>query len=312
MQEVEISQIDRRFESLRLKSRESEQSLLSSILEQGIREPLQCVFKPEGLILLDGFKRLRCALKLKIGFVPVVSAGSNEAEAILALLRLSNTKSLDILEQAALVDELSHSHGLSISEIGRRLECSPAWVSVRLGIIGQMSSVVKEAVFSGQLPVRSYMYVLRPFTRVKGIKDSEVDKFVNSVSGKGLSTRRIETLAHAFFRGGNNVKEQIRQGNLDWTLQQLRQARAKKAELVNELELNTLKELRLAHECLSRIPCQLKNGRLNSPEFFSRAQLLIEGILQKARFFVISLEKFYDQGREKESSSSSCCRGQKE
>ena len=101
MREVEINQIDRRFEPLRLRDKGAEKVLLSSILEQGIRDPLQCVVKPEeGLILLDGFKRLRCAEKLKMAIVPVVSAGNNEIDAILGLLRLSVSKGLSILEQS--------------------------------------------------------------------------------------------------------------------------------------------------------------------------------------------------------------------
>ena len=87
MKEVEINQIDTRFEGYRLKDKNQEKVILSSILEHGIREPLQCVVKSgEQLILLDGFKRLRSAVKLKIKVVPVVSLGSDEAGAILQTL----------------------------------------------------------------------------------------------------------------------------------------------------------------------------------------------------------------------------------
>lgn len=311
MKEVEISQIDRRFEPLRLKDKEAERAILSSILEKGIRDPLRCVTKPEELILLDGFKRLRCALKLKIGVVPVVSVGSNETEAILQLLRLSNAKSLNILEQAALVDELNQAHGMTIYQIARYLERSPAWVSVRLGLMGNMSSVVKEAVFGGRFPVRSYMYTLRRFTRVNKIKCSDIDSFVKALSGKRLSIRAIEVLAQGFFYGGSNIREQIQQGNLDWTLNQLRREIKKDTDSVSEPESKTLKDLKLTHGCLSRIPYELKDGRLKSPDFFSQAHLLAEGILNKTGFFIKTLEEFYnqrclyDQNREKESGSGS-------
>ena len=139
MKEVEINQIDTRFERFRLRDKNQEKVILSSILEQGIREPLQCVMKPEEqLILLDGFKRLRSAVKLKIKVVPVVSLGSDEAGAILQLIRLSNVQGLSILEQAVLVDELKGTYGMSVMEIARHLERSPAWVSVRLGIIDEI------------------------------------------------------------------------------------------------------------------------------------------------------------------------------
>ncbi|MCK4422878.1 MAG: chromosome partitioning protein ParB [Candidatus Omnitrophica bacterium] len=294
MKEVEIGQIDTRFEELRLKDKEVEKVLLSSILEQGIRDPLQCVVKPEKkLILLDGFKRLRCAVKLKIAIVPVVSAGNNETDAILGLLRSSTAKGLSILEQSALVDELNRSYGLSIPEIARHLERSRAWVSVRLGLMDNMSSVVKEAVFSGRFPVRSYMYTLRSVTRVTKIKKSDIDNFVTAVSGKELSIRAIDVLARGFFYGGANIREQIQQGNLDWTLNHLLQETKKDTDSVSEPELKTLKDLKLAHGCLNRIPYQLKDSRLKSPDFFSQAHLLVEGILNKTDFFITGLDEFY-------------------
>lgn len=303
MKEVEISQIDTRFEGYRLKDKNQEKVILSSILEQGIREPLQCVVKPgDQLILLDGFKRLRSAVKLKIKVVPVVSLGSDEAGAILQLIRLSNVQGLSILEQAVLVDELNGTYGMSTMEIARHLERSPAWVSVRLGIIGEMSSVVKEAIFSGRFPVRSYMYTLRQFTRVKGIKKSEIDAFVNSVSGKGLSIRAVETLAHGFFKGGQNLKEQILQGNLNWTLNQLRQDAMNNTDSLSECESKTLRDLELAQRCIGRIPYEIKDLRLNNPSFFATACLAVESILGKMNYFIKVLEEFYDQRREKKSS----------
>ena len=133
MKEVEISQIETQYENKRIKDKSRERSILSSILEGGIREPLKCVIKPDGrLTLLDGFKRLRCSIKLGMKTVPVESLGSDESMAILKLLRLSNSKMLSILEQAALVDELNKRHKMSVTEISRHLERSVAWVSVLL------------------------------------------------------------------------------------------------------------------------------------------------------------------------------------
>jgi hypothetical protein len=70
IEQVELSSFDLRYKSHRLKHTATEKKLLSSILEHGIREPLQgvdTVETPElpGIrILLNGFKRYRCAVKL--------------------------------------------------------------------------------------------------------------------------------------------------------------------------------------------------------------------------------------------------------
>lgn len=302
MEHVEINQIDTSFERTRIKDKAAQNALLNSILESGIRDPLMCAIPPQGrLILFDGFKRLHCAVKLGVRVVPVSSIGSDEATAIIQLLRISNAKTLSILEQAALVDELNQAHRMSVSQIAQHLERSPAWVSLRIGLIGSMSETVKEAIFSGCFPVRSYMYTMRTFTRVKGIKKADIDAFVKSVSGKSLSIRMIEFLSHGFFRGGPDMREQIEFGNIDWTLNQLKQQAKSSPPVINEWEAKTLKNLELVQGCIVRIPYLLKDTRIQSNEFFSEADLLTETILKSIGLFIKTLRWFYDQRREEKS-----------
>jgi len=303
MNETEISQIDTRFETFRLRDKNREKILLASILEQGIREPLLCVIKPgESWILLDGFKRLRGARKLGIKTVPVISLGNDEAAAILRLIRASNAGSLNILEQSMMVDTLKQGYGMSIRDIAHRVERSPAWVSVRLGLTNEMGEVVRKAIFSGDFPVRSYMYTLRVFTRVNRIKRHEIDIFVNTVSGKGLSTRDIDILAHAFFKGGAGLHAQILHGNLKWTLKQLRHGGTLlywKANGLSEQERQTITDLELAQKYTGRVMHDLSEYRLESKTFYETAELLISGILGEAKRFIKTLEVFNDQQRQK-------------
>jgi hypothetical protein len=164
-----------------------------------------------------------------------------------------------------------------------------------------MSTAVHEAIFEGRFPVRSYMYTLRPFTRVKGIKKSEIDTFVQSVSGKGLSVRTLDVLAHGFFKGGPGIREQIAHGNIEWTLNQLRQQPESDPPSCNEWESKALRSLNVVQGCIVRVPRELKDGRLKSQEFFSEADLLAEGILTQIDFFIKTVRWFYDQRREKNS-----------
>jgi len=103
IQEVEISSLDLRYQSHRIKNAEAEKKLLTSIQENGIREPLQGVdiatpqstqsTQSTGLtqsrILLNGFKRYRCAKKLSIAIVPYSSLGSDEAFGLITLLKIA-------------------------------------------------------------------------------------------------------------------------------------------------------------------------------------------------------------------------------
>ena len=70
---VEVAQLDPRYEGCRLKSPAAEDRLLSAIAAGGIQEPLQGVEVAGVRILLNGFKRLRCAQKLHLATVPFVA-----------------------------------------------------------------------------------------------------------------------------------------------------------------------------------------------------------------------------------------------
>ena len=297
MEEIEIRQIDRRWEGLRLPNEHQERALLSSIGTGGIQEPLAGVRSGEALLLLDGYKRLRCCLKLCLTRVPVISLGADEASGMLALLRQSNAHALSTLEQAALVDELKARYHLSVTEIARRLERSPAWVSVRLGILGQMSEAVREAIYSGKFPARSYLYTLHSFTRVNKIPQSEITQFVQAASGKNLSLRQIDLLAHGYFRGGAALKAQIQEGQLGWTLDHLQKSQVQESSELGQRETRVLLDLELTQKYLRRLPAGLQTPGLTGNAFFAQADLLVEGLLALLPRFQKSLEVWHDKRR---------------
>ncbi len=130
IEKVEISSFDLRYEGYRMKSPGAERVLIASILENGIRDPLQGVTTKDGRILLDGFKRYRCAKRLDIRIVPYSALSGDEASGIIELIRISNAKSLSILEQAKLIDELKSVYKMSVSEIATLIEKSKGWVGM--------------------------------------------------------------------------------------------------------------------------------------------------------------------------------------
>ena len=164
--EIELAALDLRYESYRMKNPAVEARLLAAIAERGIAEPLEGVDRTPQSILLNGFKRYRCAVKLGIGIAPYASLGEEEAAAILNLLRVSHDHSLSILEQAAFLDQLRKLEQTSVAELAEQLSRSKSWVSMRLGLLAEMSPRVREKIFSGAFPVYPYMYVLRQFMRM--------------------------------------------------------------------------------------------------------------------------------------------------
>ncbi|MGH6796504.1 MAG: ParB/RepB/Spo0J family partition protein [Methylocella sp.] len=223
---VELSSLDLRYESHRLRNNAWEARLLASMAQRGVEKPLEGVDAPQARFLLNGFKRYRCAKKLGIASVPYVSLASDEATGILCLMRASTDQGLGLLEQARFLDDLITVHGMSLTEVAETLSRSKAWVSLRRSLLTEMSSVVREALFRGTFPVYCYLYTLRSFKRVNGATREQIDRFVTAVAGKGLSVRDIDLLADGYFRGSPSLRQAIEAGKLGWSLERMKQVGA--------------------------------------------------------------------------------------
>jgi hypothetical protein len=284
-----------------MKSKCAERILLDSILTSGIRNPLQGVDTKDGLrILLNGFKRIRCAKNLNISMVPWYSFGNDESVGILELLRISNEKSLTILEQAKLIDELQTVHSMCNADIALLLEKSKAWVSVRTGIINEMSPCVMDKIFSGKFPVYSYMYTIRQFMRINSVRKEDVDEFVKSVSGQNLSIREIETLANGYFKGSDEIRNQIKIGNISWGLDRLKES-SKGISDCTGIEQKMLKDLEIAQKYMQRVSYKSNDKRFKTASFHAQANLLTGGILRQINNFKEAMRKLNDRTGQKTS-----------
>ena len=292
--EVELGQLDLRYEGYRMNNPGLEERLLGSIGQRGIEAPLEGVEVASVRILLNGFKRYRCARKLQLHLVPYVSLGQDEVSGIVNLLRISNPKALGILEQAAFIDELKHTRQLSLTDIAEQLARSKAWVSMRVGIIAQMSVTVRAKLFSGAFPAYSYLYILRRFMRMNGVTGEQVDQFVTAVSGQKLSVREIEQLAHGYFRGPESFRQEIRQGNLALPLQQIAQV-PPSLDGCSEFERVLLHDLELTQKYLQRSTGKSQDPRLQSRAFHAQANLLTAGILSRVPAFTQTLRQLHDR-----------------
>jgi predicted transcriptional regulator len=295
LHEVEVSTLDLRYESYRMRSNAQERRLLSSIAERGIEEPLEGVTKGRCNILLNGFKRYRCARKLHIGVVPYTTIGEEEALGIVGLLRISNNRSLSILEQARFIDDLKNLHGLTATAIASELGRSKSWVSMRLGLIGEMSDVVREKIFRGFFPVYPYMYTLRQFMRMNSVSKKDVEEFVVALSGKNLSVREIERLAQGYFQGPASFREEIRKGNVSLPLERLAKV-PEETDGLSKFERVFLNDLLIVHKYMQRLLGKSRDRRLENRAFHAQSNLLIEGIQSKTSAFMEAMRELHDRG----------------
>lgn len=307
-QQVEISSFDLRFEGYRLRNKTAERILLASISENGIRDPLQGVDMDNSRILLNGFKRYRCARKLGIGIVPYVTLSSDTAVGIIELLRMSNARGLGILEQARLIAELKERYRMSTADIAGQLEKSKAWVSVRSGMINEMSPLVMERIFRGDFPVYAYMYILRPFIRINANKRQDIEEFVGLVAGHNLSIRDIELLARGYFKGSHEFREQLKTGDIALGLAGLRRIHSDSSGCA-KAEQAMLRDLELVQGYMQRVTARGNSPGLNTCAFFAQANLLSGGILRQIDLFALAVRQLHDRSGKAQSHLSPLCGG---
>ena len=291
---VERTSLDLRYQTYRMRNDTAEARLLASIAERDIEQPLSGVDTPQGRLLLDGFKRYRCATKLGIECVPYVSLGGEEAEGIASLMRVAKQKTLSILEQSRFVVELLSMHDMSLADVAETLSRSKAWVSMRRGLLTEMSQAVQEILFRGAFPVYSYMATLRPFMRMNGVGQQEIERFVQAVAGQQLSVREIELLAHGYFRGPTPLRESIDQGNWKWSLQQM-QTVPEDPEGCNDVERRLLRELERLLKSIGHVTARCDDPRLQTRAFYAQANLLVASLLSRRESFFQKMEEFHDR-----------------
>jgi predicted transcriptional regulator len=299
-QEIGLAELDVRYEDYRMKNPELEKRLLTSIAQGGIEEALEGAAAGEVKILLNGFKRYRCALRLGLLSVPYVSLAEGEAGAILRLLRVSNQSTLSLLEQARFIDHLRQVEKMSVADIAEKLSRSKSWVSMRLGLLEEMSPRVQEQIFSGRFPLYSYLYTLRPFMRLNQNGRQEVEDFIVALRGARLSIREIEQLANGYFRGPDSVREMIQNGHAGEVLAWTKQV-PQEAEGCTQRERVLLGDLELVGKYMRRAMGKSVDRELKSPAFCAEAYLLTAGILSRQRAFFDSMRQLHDRSGQAQS-----------
>jgi hypothetical protein len=165
---------------------------------------------------------------------------------------------------------------------------------MRRGLLKEMSQAVQEILFHGTFPVYSYMVTLRPFMRMNGVGQDEIERFVQVVAGQRLSVREIELLAHGYFRGPASLRQAIDQGNWKWSLEQM-QAVPQDPEACNDVERALLRELERLLKSIGHVMTRCDSARLESRAFYAQANLLVASLLSRRESFFKKMEEFHDR-----------------
>ena len=117
-------------------SREGLEELAASIREHGVLQPLSVRRTPQGYELISGERRLRAARMAGLTEAPCIVVNvDSQGSSLLALVENLQRRDLDFVEEAAALDRLIRTYGLSQEEAARRIGKSQSAVANKLRLL---------------------------------------------------------------------------------------------------------------------------------------------------------------------------------
>lgn len=200
--ELELHQLDLKYEGLRIVDPGRQARLMSSLAEHGQQSPVLVVAGDGGrYLLVDGYQRVNALRKLGEDTVGALALSMSVVEALLYCHRQRSEQSRPALEDGWLVGELMEVHGLSMDEVAVKLCRSKSWVSRRLGLVKVLPERVQELVRKGKICVDAATKYLVPLAR--GNKRQCI-RLAEGIGGKKLSVRQVGLL-YVGWRGADSV-----------------------------------------------------------------------------------------------------------
>ncbi|MBF0244822.1 MAG: hypothetical protein HQL31_06070 [Planctomycetes bacterium] len=290
---IEISKLDIRFESLKVRDRIKERSLLAILAEGEFHDPLLVVSENDAIILLDGFKRLRCMRRLGWGLANCVFIGTDEAGGILELVRRSRGHRMNLYEEAGFVQELHGKHEMPPAQIAECLGRTKSWVSMRVQFLKGMSEDIRHKIQTGEFPLHAWMYSVQPFMRMNGPSRKLGEEFVNLICKEQATLRETELLARAWFEGGETLRKEMRDKGCRWLVKRL-QKPVEESRAMSAVEQKVCRQLLKLGELISTLSfTPLPSNGKRSRDFRVQAHLACTGILANLGHLKHALEELY-------------------
>jgi len=204
--EVDLHQLELRFEALRSKSASKERRLTASLAESGQQQPLVVVASEQSsrYIVIDGYKRVRALKKLHVDQAVATLWELAEAEALVLEQLMRSSDSASPMQQGWLLAELQERFGLSQEELARRFDMSPSWVSRRLALVRELPEPIQSAVRDGGLSSHVATRLLVPMARAK---PEEACRLAEVMARLHLSTREAQRLYAGYMDSGERGRE---------------------------------------------------------------------------------------------------------
>lgn len=206
--DLEIHQLELRYEGLRTRHPVRERRLVASLAEVGQQVPIVVVAHGDAgrYVVVDGYKRVRGLRRLGQDVVRATAWELAEPEA-LVLERLLRAGDVDSpIEQGWFLHELIARFGMSAEELARRFDRSASWVSTRLGLVRDLPEEIQALVRRGAIGAHGAMKYLVPFARANR---DDATRLALAIAKLQLPSRRLGELYAAYQDGEERTRELV-------------------------------------------------------------------------------------------------------
>lgn len=181
MPDLELHQLDLRYERLRIRRPRREGRLLSSLAAVGQQAAI-VVVPPEGerYVVIDGYRRVRALCQLGSDAIAAVIWDLPDEEALALSHLMAAGLESTALEQGWLLWEMRSRFSLSQEDLALRFDRSVSWVSRRLALVKELPAPVQDQLRLGALPAHAAGKYLVPLARAKR---EDCERLVAGISG---------------------------------------------------------------------------------------------------------------------------------
>lgn len=207
--QLEMQQLERRWEHLRLREPHRQRQLMASLAEGGQQSPIIVVPAENDTgryVVIDGYKRIAALEQLRRDTVEAIVWDISEAEALLLERSLRLSRQECALEQGWLLSEMAQCFGYSVQELARRFDRSISWVSRRLALVELVPETIQQQVREGRIAAQTAMKYLVPMAR-RSVQDCE--RMAAVFARHRCDTRQAAQLYRAWREGSHLIRERI-------------------------------------------------------------------------------------------------------
>lgn len=205
---LELHQVERRFQGLRVRNPPALDLLTRSLEEAGQLVPVLVIpGEREGLwILIDGYLRVEALKRLDREVVQAEIFQGSEEEALMVHLARGQARKWEVVEEATLIRELHNRFGCTLRLLAARIGRSASWVSYRISLINELPEEILERVLQGRLSAWAATRILLPFARAN---NEHARSFLHYLEKNVLSARQLQDFWRHYQQSGEAVRQQL-------------------------------------------------------------------------------------------------------